>query len=98
MAGTGSNLKSFSRCIWGLPWVYAPGPVPERSSLKSLAEGPRYLLAVEAVDHICVLGVDDPALELERRCQLLGLGGPLGGQELERLHLLRPGEVSVRAV
>src|SRR5690606_22641897 len=51
---------------------------------------------VEAVQHVGVLRVHHPALELQRRGELLALGGPLGRQQLPGLHLLGAGEPLVR--
>src|SRR6266540_5867525 len=51
---------------------------------------------VQRVDDVCVLGVDDPALELQGGGEFLAFRRPLGGQQLPVFDLLNTGEPPVR--
>src|SRR6266545_2685596 len=90
------------------PWPAREARAPARSRPPGRARSPRDLperspsarssrRAVQALDLAAVLLVDHAALELQRRCQLVGLHGPLRRQDREALDLLGAGEVLVDA-
>src|SRR6476469_2827367 len=100
-AGTGSKAK-WARLMGFSSGVGAREPCPgavtaQERSARPVIRRPSGS-AVETVDHVGVLGVDDASLELEGGSELLGLGGPLDREQLEGLHLLGTREAGVGLV
>src|SRR4051812_43191056 len=58
----------------------------------------RRTVGVERLDHVGVLLLDRPALELQRRRELVAGGLPVGVEDAEPLDPLRTAEVRVRSL